>query len=161
MHADLESLYFKAEEHFLQNTEIKLFKHHIASLAQRLETYENLRDQELAIFQPVANQLVQAFPQEKSQLLEQALKRWITVTRYAAMAMLLNNPEFLQHRLLEWLTDIVQVQQMQSIEGKLNQLLQKRLSEVLPSKQLDLIQPLLSQAQNTLLGSASLYEMLN
>lgn len=161
MHPDLESLYFKAEENYLQGTEIKLFKHHIGSLAQRLETYEYLRDEELTIFQPVADQLSQAFRQENPQLLEQALKRWLTVMRYAAMAMLLNNPEFLQRRLLEWLTDIVQVQQMQLIEAQLCQLLQARLKDLLPSQRLDLILPLLDQAQTTLLGSASLYEMIN
>ncbi|MBW4551524.1 MAG: phycobilisome protein [Aphanocapsa sp. GSE-SYN-MK-11-07L] len=161
MHPDLESLFYKSEENFLEATEIKLFKHHIASLADRLALYECLRDQEVAIFQPVADQLLQAFPQQDPKLLEKSLKQWITVMRYATMAMLLNNPEFLQRRLLEWLTDVIQAHQTQAIEAKLCQLLQARLKEVVPGAQLGLIQPLLDQAQTTLLGSSSVYQMAN
>ncbi len=158
MHPDLESLFYKSEENFLQATEIKLFKHHVASLADRLALYERLRDQEVAIFQPVADQLLSSFPQQDPKLLEKALKQWLTVMRYAAMAMLLNNPEFMQRRLLEWLTDVVQANQMQAIEAKLCQLLQARLKQVLSSDQLGLIQPLLDQAQTTLVGSSA-YQM--
>lgn len=157
MHPDLESLFYKAEENYLQAVEMKLFKHHINSLAQRLQTYEVLRDQEIDIFQPVADRLVEAFAQESTPLLEQALKQWIAILRYAAMAMLLNNPEFLQRRLLEWLTDLVEVQQRQSIEAKLAQLLQDRLREVLTEEQRNLIAPFIDQAQHTLLGATALY----
>ncbi len=161
MHPDLESLFYKSEEKFLEATEIKLFKHHVASLADRLSLYERLRDQEVAIFQPIADQLLQAFPQEDPKLLEKCLKQWLTVMRYAAMAMLLNNPEFLQRRLLEWLTDVIQAHHTQAIEAKLCQLLQARLKEVVSGAQLGLIQPLLDQAQTTLLGSSSVYQMAN
>ncbi len=161
MHPDLESLFYKSEEKFLEATEIKLFKHHVASLADRLALYECLRDQEVAIFQPVADQLLLAFPKEDQKLLEKCLKQWLTVMRYAAMAMLLNNPEFLQRRLLEWLTDVIQAHQTQAIEAKLCQLLQARLKEVVSGAQLGLIQPLLDQAQTTLLGSSSVYQMAN
>lgn len=161
MHPDLQTLLYKAEEHYLEATEIKLFRHHMASLSQRLATYEILRDQELAIFQPIADQLQQAFPQEPTQLLEQCLKQWINILRYAAMAMLLNNPEFMQWRLLEWLTELVQAHQMQSIEAKLCQLLQIRLKELLLPEQQCLIQPLIDQAQTTLLGSPVLYEAVS
>jgi hypothetical protein len=159
MHPDIEALLYKAEEQYLQPPEIKVFKHHVASLAERLETYEYLRDQEIAIFQPVADQLLAAYPQEDPKVLEQALKHWLSVMRYSSMAMLLSNPEFLQRRLLEWLTDLVQAHQMESLETKLCQLLQARLNEVLSEQQLALVEPFLAQAQITLLGSNALYEL--
>jgi Phycobilisome protein len=157
MHPDLQTLLYKAEAQYLEATEIKLFRHHIGSLSERLATYEILRNQELAIFQAIADQLQTTFPQESPQLLEKCLKQWIAILRYAAMAMLLNNPEFLQWRILEWLTDSVQAHQVQSIEAKLCQLLQVQLKNRLSTEQQGLIQPLIDQAQTNLLGSPTLY----
>ena len=159
MHSNIEALVYQAEDHYLQRQEITAFKLHIASLGKRLETYECLRDQEIAIFQPVADRLLEAFPLENPKLLERALKHWLSVMRYCAMAMLTNNPEFLQRRLLEWLTDIVQVHQMESVENTLYQLLQVRLKKVLSEEQLTLVQPFLDQARTTLLGSNALSEV--
>jgi hypothetical protein len=156
MHPDIEALFHHAEEHYLQPVEIKLFRHHAASLALRLQTYECLREQEIAIFQPIADQLQDAFSNVDTKLLEQALKQWLAVMRYASMAMLLSNSEFLHHRLLEWLTEIVQTQQTREVQARICQLLQARLKQVLPANQLGLIQPLIDQAQITLLGSSTL-----
>lgn len=153
MHSEIKALLYEAEEHYLDPEEIEAFKTHASFLAPRLETYELLRDQEVAIFQPVADQLLKAFPQENQKTLERALKHWLTVLRYCAMAMLLHDQMFLRRRLLEWLTDLVQAYQIQSIEMTLYQLLQDRLKEVLSDEQLALVQPFLEQAQITLLGT--------
>jgi hypothetical protein len=106
----------------------------------------------VALFQPVADQLLEAFPQEKPERLERAVKLGLTTLRYCAMAMLQNNPEFLRRHLLEWLTDLVKVQQNQAIESTLYSLLQTHLQKHLSSEKLDLIQPFLDQAEQTLLG---------
>lgn len=159
MHPEIETLLYKAEEHYLKPLEIKLFRHHATSLSQRLETYEFLRDQEVVIFQPVADQLLEVFPQEKQETLERALKHWLSVLRYCAMAMLLNNQEFLQRRILEWLTDMVQAHQTQAVETRLYKLLQARLKELLSDQQLALIQPFLNQAESTLLGTGILTQL--
>lgn len=111
MHPEIKTLLYEAEDHYLKPEEIDSFKYHASSLAQRLETYELLRDAELAIFQPVADQLLETFPQQQENL-KLALKHWLSVLRYSAMAMLMDNPEFLQLRLLESLTEGVQVHQM-------------------------------------------------
>jgi hypothetical protein len=153
MHPDLQSLFYKSQEHYLQPVEMRLLKHHIGDLAARLEVYEGLRDQEVAIFQPVADQLQAAFPNTAVPVLEKSLRQWLTVMRYAAMAMLINNPEFLQHRLLEWLTDLVQVHNTTDISDKIYQLLQAQLREMLSAEKLDLILPLLDQARLTLVGA--------
>jgi hypothetical protein len=70
--------------------------------------------------------------------------------RYCAMAMLLNNPEFLQHRLLEWLSPQIEAYQLEEIESKLYEFLEISLQRLLSQKQLALLQPFLSQAQTTL-----------
>jgi hypothetical protein len=159
MHPQIKTLLYEAEEHYLKPEEIETFKHHASSLAQRLETYELLREQEVAIFQPVADQLLEVFPQEKQETLERALKHWLSVLRYCTMAMLLNNQEFLQRRLLEWLTDLVQVHQTQAIEMTLYQLLQVDLKQILSDQQLALVQPFLDQAETTLLRASALAQL--
>ncbi len=159
MHPEIKALLYEAEEHYLKPEEIEIFKHSASSLVQRLETYELLRDQETAIFQPIADQLLKSFPQEKQENLERSLKHWLSVLRYCAMAMLLNNQEFLQRSLLEWLTDLVQAHQTQAIEMTLYQLLLVKLKEFLCDQQLALVQPFLTQAEETLLETGNLAQL--
>lgn len=159
MHAEIKTLLYNAEDHYLKSLDIQLFQHHAQSLSLRLETYELLREQELAIFQAVADQLLETFPQEKQATLEQVLKHWLSVLRYCAMAMLLNDQEFLQQRLLEWLADMVQARQMQAIETSLYQSLQSRLQELLSDQQLALLQPFLAQAEASLLEASDLAQL--
>ncbi len=152
MQSDIQAILYKAEEHYLQKPEIIDFQNSIASLAQRLETYECLRDQEIKIFQPIAEELVRVYPEENPKLLEKALKHWLAIMRYSAMAMLLNNPEYLQRQILEWLTEMVQAHQMQAVENTIYDLLRSRLEKVLSQQQLVLLHPFLEQAQTTLLS---------
>jgi hypothetical protein len=160
MHPDLQSLLYKSQEHYLQSVEMKLIKHHVGALGSRLAIYKLLRDQELQVFQPVADQLQQLYPREEERVLEQCLLQWITVTRYAAMGMLMSNPEFLQHRLLEWLTDILQAQKTQDISNHIYELLQAQLRQMFSAEQLDMILPYLDQARASLVGVPSLPQIV-
>lgn len=160
MHPDLQSLFYKSQEHYLQAVEIKLLKHHIGDLGSRLATYKLLRDQEVSLFQPVADQLEQLYPREDKRVLEQCLIQWMTVMRYAAMGMLIHNNEFVQHRLLEWLTDILQAQKTQDISDRIYELLKAQLRQMVSTEQLDLILPYLDQARATLVGAPPLPQIL-
>jgi hypothetical protein len=156
MHSHFEALFQQAQEHYLQRMEVNAFNTHAESLAKRLETYKSLRDQEIIIFQTVADELVASFAQENPKTLERALKHWLAAMRYCAMAMLLKNPEYLERRLLEWLTDIVQAHQMNAIEIHLYESLLLVLKQELSGEQFALIQPFLAQARKTLLSEESL-----
>ncbi|MGD1918881.1 MAG: phycobilisome protein, partial [Pleurocapsa sp.] len=130
--------------------EITAFQLHIAKLAKRLEVYEYLRDREIDIFQPIADELSEAYSQVSPQLIEKALKLWLSIMRYCAMAMLLNNPEYLKEGVLDWLTDTVKAHQMQSIEIAIYDLLSSKLKKSLPEDQFALMQPFLEQTQEIL-----------
>ncbi|ACK65130.1 conserved hypothetical protein [Rippkaea orientalis PCC 8801] len=160
MQTDFEELFYQAEDHYLQAPEIDKVKTQVSLLGERLETYKLLRDQEIAIFQPIADSLLKAFPQETISLIEKAIKHWLCVMRYGAMAMLLNNPDFFRHRLLEWLTDIIHAHEMVTIEQHLYELLEVSLQEKLDGHQFQLIKPFLSQAQTTLLDKKTPVESL-
>lgn len=153
MYPALEAIIHQAEDHYLQSDELTDFSSHISSLRERLETYELIRDHEILIFQAVADKMLENFPQEKPQQVERSLKHWLLITRYCAMAMLLNNHEFLERRLLEWLTDIVSAYELQLIQNTLFQLLANELEKVLSENQVEYIQPFLEQAKTTLLNT--------
>jgi hypothetical protein len=154
MSQDLRQLIFQAEEDYLPEPELDKFKIKVNSLAERLAIYEIIREQEIALFQPIADQLVQNATERQPVIVEKAIKHWISILRYCAMAMLLDNPEYLQHRLLEWLTEQIQAHQLQSLETEIYKLLQIRLKKVVSAEQLALLNPFLEEAKKTLLVSA-------
>lgn len=153
MHPDLRNFLYDAEIAYLQTSDLKGFRAVVSSLKERLEVYEYLRDREIEIFQPIADELLAAFPEENPKMLERALKHWLSIMRYCAMAMLINNPEYLQHRLLEWLTDVVQAYQMEAIEVYLYKSLNASLQKGLSKEQFVLVQPFIEQARVTIFSA--------
>ncbi|MDJ0580065.1 phycobilisome protein [Crocosphaera sp.] len=151
MQKDFENLFYEAEDHYLESSDLQSLKQGAATLKERLKIYQSLRDQEIPIFQDIAYSLVEAFPDENMQRLEQALKHWMSVMRYGAMAMLLNNPDYFRHRLLEWLTDVIHAQEMVEIETHIFENLIKGLEEKLTMEQMVILTPFLKQAKMMLL----------
>jgi hypothetical protein len=148
MYPLFQELIYQAESHYLKTDEIERLNVEISTLKERLELYKTLRDQEIEIFQEVADQLVLKLENESERNLENCLRQWLLTSRYCAMAMLLNNPEFLERRLLEWLTEIVQVHQTQTISDTLYSLLMRRLKKILSEQEFLYLQPFFSQAYN-------------
>ncbi|MEG3860392.1 phycobilisome protein [Microcoleus sp. herbarium12] len=148
MHPEIEALLDQAETRFLKGEELIAFKRQAATLAQRLKIYEFLREKEASIFQPVANKLQESFPNQKEETLERSLKHWVLVLRYCAMAMLLNDREFLEQRLLDWVSGIVEAHQTQKVEATVCTLLETRLKELLSEQARAILQPFLDQAKS-------------
>jgi Phycobilisome protein len=151
MHPEIEALLDQAETRFLKGEELIAFKRQAATLAQRLKIYEFLRDKEASIFQPIANKLQATFPDEKEETLERSLKHWLLVLRYCAMAMLLNDRDFLEQRLLGWVSGIVEAHQTQKIEATVCNLLQIRLKELLSEQARAILQPFFDQAKSMII----------
>ena len=153
MHPEIEALLDQAENRFLKGEELIAFKRQVATLSQRLKIYEFLREKEATIFQPVANKLQETFPDEKQETLERSLKHWLLVLRYCGMAMLLNDQQFLEQRLLDWVSGIVEAHQTQKIEATICNLLQTRLKEMLSEQARAILQPFFDQAQSMIIVS--------
>ena len=151
MHPEIEALLDQAENRFLKGEELIAFKRQVATLSQRLKIYEFLREKEASIFQPVANKLQETFPDEKQETLERSLKHWLLVLRYCGMAMLLNDQQFLEQRLLDWVSGIVEAHQTQKIEATVCNLLQIRLKEMLSEQARAILQPFFDQAQSMII----------
>lgn len=156
MYPELQALIHEAEFQYLQAEDLGQLSDHVSSLQDRLATYKIIRDQEIEMFQTVADKLLEIFPQQNPQQIETAIKHWLLVIRYCAMAMLLNNPEFLERRLLEWFTDIVKAHEVENIENSLYSILQAQLLENLSETQIDCLQPFLEQARNALINTEAM-----
>ncbi|TAE53530.1 MAG: phycobilisome protein [Oscillatoriales cyanobacterium] len=153
--AEIEALLDQAETRFLKGEELIAFKRQAAILAQRLKIYEFLREKEASIFQPIANKLQEKFPDEKEENLERSLKHWVLVLRYCAMAMLLNDRDFLEQRLLDWVSGIVEAHQTQKIEATVCNMLQTRLKELLSEQARALLQPFFDQAKSMIVDQGN------
>jgi hypothetical protein len=160
MNQEIQSLLYKAEADYLQHQDLELFQKYIKSLKTRMAVYKFLRDSELQIFQPIADEMVDTFPDEEQPKVYQTIKHWVSVLRCCGMAMLLNDPAYLKDRLLDWLAPQVQAYQMQSLDRKLFSLLLRKLEESLVGEQFVLLEPFLKQAKQTLLESSPLSEAL-
>lgn len=152
MQSDIKRILYIAEDHYLKRLEVQAFQIYSVTLTKRLEVYKYLRDQEIDIFQPIAVELERVYSAEDPQVLERAVKHWLSVMRYCAMAMLLNSPEYFQRSILDWLAEIVETHQMQSMETTIYDLLVFRLKKSLPKENFALLEPFLKQAKNALLG---------
>ena len=150
MITDLDSLLYKAEAEYLSQQDLANFKSQIFALEKRLEIYKIVSSKETEIFQYVAQRLTEDFADESEAKIERAFKHWLAIVRYGAMGMLFDNPQYFQHRILEWLPEQIEAHQMQKLEQSIFSLLQKRLQKILSSEQFSILQPYLEQAQDSL-----------
>jgi hypothetical protein len=150
MYPELQALIHEAEFQYLNGEDLKRLSLEVSTLEGRISAYKILRDREITIFQTIADDVVAQFPQENLKKIETAIRHWLLITRYCSMAMMLNNHEFLEHRLLEWLTDIVQAHNSQTISSAIYSLLIIKLNNALSDDELAYIQPFLAQANDYL-----------
>lgn len=151
MDTALQSLLYAADDHYLSDADLERFHKDAQALAERIDAYEYIRDRELAILQPAADYLTEEFLGSDPQLLERTVVYWLSVLRYAAMAMLLNNPEYLNRRVLEWLPTVVEVYQLREFVLSFYRLLLEQLKSDLSPEQVALLKPYLEAAYTTLL----------
>ena len=152
MHPEIAAIFQEAESRYLKPEELTSLTQYVESLPERLETYRQLQEKELEILQEVADLLQEKMPQEEISNLERSIKNAVLVLRYCATAMLLNNELFLKKRLLDWLRSTQQVYDSKTIDATLYKLLNSQLSQSLTPKQMNLLNPLLTLAETTLLA---------
>lgn len=155
MHPQLETIFDDAESRYLKPDELQLLSQYVDSLPVRLNAYRKLRDRELEVMQPVADQLQAQLPNEKIENLERALKTAMLTLRYCAMGLLLNDPSFAQDRLISWLGGTMRLYNIQSINTVLYRLMQQHLSQVLSPQEMNSLTPYLTSAE-TLIREQSL-----
>jgi Phycobilisome protein len=156
MHPQIESIFDEAENRYLKPEELSFLGQYVDSIPERLETYRLIRDRELEIMQAVADQLQVEMPDEKVEHLERSIKNALLMLRYCAMGMLLNDEGLVRERLIGWLGQTMKIYNTQALDSTLYRLLNQQLSQVLNSKQMVLINSMLTLAQDALLGQETL-----
>lgn len=150
MSTELQDLIFSADDHYLSDADLNRFQNELQSLNERLNLYEYIRDHEVSLLQPAVDYLVEELSNKDTKVLERAVTHWISILRYAAMAMLQSDAKFLEEHVLNWLPDVVDAYDLRDVEIALYRFLQAQLKSSLTPEQLDLIQPYLEQAYNLL-----------
>lgn len=154
MNSNIETLLDAAEDRYLKPEELTALGQYVTSLSDRLAVYRTLRDQEVQIMQPVVDQLQTQYAQEPTEKLERCIKNALLVLRYCAMAMLLDDENFVRDRISGWLTEVTQVYNTQAIDQQLYRLLEAKLAQTLSAAQVALLKPHLQTAQTVLMESA-------
>jgi hypothetical protein len=145
----IEAAFDDAENRYLKPEELALMTQYTQSIPSRLETYRSLRDHEMEIVQWVADQLQAEMPIEPVENLERSLKNALLMLRCCAMALLLNDETYIQHRFLVWAQPMAEVYGSQVIDTTLYGLMNHRLNQVLGVDRMRLLTPLLENAQNS------------
>lgn len=155
MHPQIEALFDEAENRYLNSEELGVINHYVDSLPTRIDAYRTLRDRELEVMQWVADQLQAELPQVPIANLERSIKNALLLLRYCAMGMLLQDHNFVQDRLLNWLMKTVSAYDTAAIDAVLYRLLNQHLAATLSSEHMELLGPFITEAQAVLVQEAS------
>jgi hypothetical protein len=152
MTSKLDSLFNATEKSYLDTNDLTLLSQYVSSIPERIVVYRILRDQEIAIMQPIADALEQRSNEPEAKV-ERSVRNGLMVLRYVAMAMLLDDSAFVEGRLQGWLPEMVKAHETQALDQQLFQLLDQQLAKLLTPAQLNLLKPGLAQAQGLMLNT--------
>ena len=154
MNPKLEALFDEPENAYLKPDELNALSQFVSSLPERVNFYRRLRNEEISLMQPVADALQQKFPHESEDKLKRSLQNAILMVRYAAMAMLTDDPDMVTARLESWLPEIVAAYETQAIDQAVYQLIREQFAGRFSSEHMALITPGFDAAQ-ALIGGQS------
>lgn len=148
MNITLEKFINLAEEQYLPADEIENYRGYLAQLGQKVQVYEIIRDQEVFLFKILADELQEKYPDERSDLMIEVITQWSLVLKYCAMAMILDNPDYLSTRVDNWIRELIHLRSIPQMDKILYGTLIEILPEVLLDEQIALIQPYLDQVKD-------------
>lgn len=144
MQFPIAGIFDEAENRYLQPEELRHIGQYVSSLPARMSAYRAVRDQEVAVMQQVANQLEMELPDVATATLERSIKNAMLSLRYCALAMLLNDENVVQKRLLNWLSESIQLHDTAAIDTVLFQRLKQQLRLALNAQQMATFEPFLN-----------------
>ncbi|HTL89905.1 MAG TPA: hypothetical protein VL134_10925, partial [Leptolyngbya sp.] len=127
MQFPIDGIFDEAENLYLKPEELQAVGQYVGSIAERTAAYRALRDQELNIMQQAAEQLQREMPSVEDAALERAIKNGMLVLRHCGMAMLIDDANLVQKRLLSWLKDSIELHQAQGVDAALFRLMKQQL----------------------------------
>ncbi len=143
----IETLFHEAENRYLKPEATAEVSHYMASLKERTGLYRTLRDQEIAWMQPIADDLEQTFPSEQVTRLENSLRHAMLSLRHCAMAMLMDDPTYLDLRFLGWFKESMEIHGTLEIDSHLHTAMRRQLSTSLNTQQFRILTPFLDRVK--------------
>ncbi|BAU13260.1 hypothetical protein LEP3755_37990 [Leptolyngbya sp. NIES-3755] len=150
MQSPIDGIFDEAENRYLKPEELQDIGQYVASIADRMSAYRVLRDRELDLIQQAADQLQLEMPGVETAVLERAVKNGMLALRHCGMAMLLNDPNVVQKRLLSWLKDSIELHQAQGADATFFGLIKQQLLLSLNAQQMALLEPFLAQVETVM-----------
>ena len=152
MQSHFEVLFEAAGDRYPQPEDLSLVTQYVASIPERLKTYQRLRDQELAVMQQIADQLPEHLPAAADAELEQSLIKGALTLRYCAMGLLLNDVSFVQARITSWLSEALLTEPTQA-DRLVYDLMTQQLNRLLSASQQALFHPMFAVAIELLVNA--------
>lgn len=146
----LDILFGEPQKAYLRPEDLNLLSQFVSSLPERINFYRRLRNEEATLLQAVADSLQQQFPEEPEGRLKRSLQNGVLILRHAAMAMLMDDPDFVARRLASWLPEVAQGYGTESIDRALGQLIKQHFAGRFSPQQLSLLFPGIDAALNLL-----------
>lgn len=147
----IEALLIEAEGKYLTAEALDSLKTYVKGWPERRSVYQHLRSKERALVAATLQDLDQEMPALPPRVRELCQRDLVLALRHCAMAMLIQEEELLQERLIEGLEDQVRLYDLQETYTTLYRLLQQTLKHQLPPSHLELIRPYITQAQVALI----------
>ncbi len=149
MQSHFETLFEAAGERYPHPEDLSLLTQYVASIPERLKTYQWLRDQEITLLQKVADQLEERLPEASEAALERSLRNGALVLRYCAIGMLVNDPSLVRDRISSWLSDSLSLDHSPS-DAMVYRLMTQHLNQLLSASQQLLFHPMFMVATDLL-----------
>jgi hypothetical protein len=121
----------------------------MSSLKERTRLYRTIRDEEITWMQPIADELEQCFPTEQIDRLENSLRNAMLSLRHGAMAMLMDDPTYLEVHFLTWFQESIKIHGTSDLDSHIHSALRKQLSQVLNTSQMSLLTPFLREIESS------------
>lgn len=150
MQSPIDGIFDEAENRYLKPEELQAIGQYVGSIAERMSAYRVLRDRELELIQQVADQLQLETPGIETTVLERAVKNGMLTLRHCGMAMLLDDPNFVQKRLLSWLKDSIELHQAHGADAAFFGLMKQQLRLSLNAQQIALLEPFLNLVETVI-----------
>jgi hypothetical protein len=154
MFTNLERLSVEADGRYATAEELDFLRSYFQTFKYRISAYQKIKNNESAIMNKIQENLEKMNPNIFMQGSVNLKSKWhldtVRVLRYSAMALLIDDPEYLQQRLLIWFSTILQAFKVQT----LTQLTYKTMADVIISyltpEENRLFLPLIELNSNTL-----------
>ena len=160
MNPTLSEFLYLGEDQYLSNENLDEYQAYLSQLEKKVRVYEIIRDQEVFLFNIVATELQESYPEERSHIICEAISQWSLILKYACTAMVLDNAEYLVARSENWLKELIKLRSIPKIDEILYQTLIEILPEVLTDEEKGFLTPYLEQVWQAVRGSSESEELL-